>query len=466
MKRKYSKSIGSFFRKYADYVRNNSRMRHYFVNIMVGIIIAIIFAATTSSRWGEGMMNAAFDQLVRYEHSKASDSAQGTDPVFFIDITPTDYQRWGEPQLTPRNRLADLIETAWKKNASVVVIDVLLDRHDHEHPLNDLKLRRLLVKMLRENATTKVIFPVRFGYDNKLRQHIFDDLIESKTANGQQIFYRAVPNVLASDGDQLNRFWGLYQAGIDKYGQPKVVWSVPVLAAALYAGTQIRLEDEAKALIAVKSGAREKHSPDSFIKLGNRLVHLPQLELVKVAESDQPVFMGVGTNETPYIQRIRFLIPTETKSKRDASNFRPTYSPDSLAGKIVIIGNSSPETGDILTTPIGQIPGMYLIGNAINTIVTEKMPTHMNAWAHYALEAFIIATAAWFFLLFHSILAQILMSLAILILFVPMSWFIYSEWGMLFNFIAPVVGMRLHTIADGIESMLAVRGKKQHDHHK
>ena len=446
---------------------DRNKRAHFFGNVIVGVVIAIIFSLTTSSQWGAELMNVAFDLLVRYESIVSSNSVNGVNQLFFVEITPSEYRQLGEPLLTPRDRVADLIETAWKKGAQVVALDILLDRTDQQNPLGDKKLRRLLEKMLRENAKTQIIFPVRIGADGELRHHIFDDLLDKQTTDGRHIFYPAVPTALASEGDLLNRFWGSYQVGRDQSGHTKVIWSVPLLAAALHAGSQTALEKAAKELLSDSEHRSDiTHGEHPYIEFSGNRINLSPLQRKNLPGIDLPTFVEGESHSLPYSQRIRFLIPPETKTRRDSNNFRSDLSPDSLYGKIVIIGNGSPETGDIISTPVGRMPGMYFIGNAINTIVTGKMPLHMNIWLHITMELLIIIAAAFVFVQIHDLLAQLLSSLAFIIILVPVSWFFYRNYGVFFNFIIPVVGMRLHHFADRFESMVAMRGRKHHDHNQ
>lgn len=442
---------------------------HYLINVAVGIMIAVIFAMAAGSQWGEGVRNAAFDLLVRYEYQQTPHAVAPRSPLFFVEISPLEYRQWGEPLLTPREKVADLIDAAWHKGAPVVVLDILLDRPDREHPDADAKLRSLLQRMLRENAHTRVIFPVRVGADGELRGHLLDDFFESRSVAGERLFYPAAPTVLASQVDLLNRFWGAYQVCRDRQGGTRIIWSVALLAAALHQGTQDHLEQLAKRLVAgagqAHGGATGEGDAELRLKLGERELQLAPLERLAPADAGYPGFQAGESHGLPYAQRVRFLIAPRTLARRDAGNFRPGLSPDSLAGKIVVIGNGSPETGDILATPVGQMPGMYLIGNAINTIVTGRMPEHMEEWQDLLLEAAMIVVAAWLFLKFHTILAQILSSLLFLAALVPVSWYLYREFGVFINFIIPVVGMRLHGIADSLETMFATKGRKQHDHH-
>ncbi|UPU38202.1 CHASE2 domain-containing protein [Geomonas paludis] len=449
---------------------------HFLVNLGIGVLIALVFTVTASTQWGEVLLNAAFDVMVRYEHSSLTADAQGKSPLFFVEITPQEYRQWGEPLITPRDRLASLVETAWQKGAPVVALDVILDKPDLLDPAGDAKLRGLLERMLRENARTQVVLPVRVGSEGDLRPHLFEDLLERRTADGRKILHRAAPIVVASESDLLNRFWGAYEVGRDAHGKPQIIWSLPVVAAALYhdarsgtAAASAELDRAAAALLAAGSREpREAHGSEGeghHVSIGTSLIHLSALQTGPAPEAATTMYLAGESHSLPYTQRIRFLIPAGVRDRRDAGNFRPGLSPDSLAGRIVLIGNGSPETGDILATPVGRMPGMFLIGNAINTIVSGKMPVHLPAWQHFAIEALIIVFAAWLFLHFHSTLAQILSSLVFIVLLVPFSWAIYQQWGLFFNFLVPVLGMQLHKTADGFEEMIASRGKKHHHHH-
>lgn len=432
---------------------------HFLVNVLVGIVIAIIFALTTTSQWGEGLLNTAFDLLVRYEHGVAKDPSPETNRLFFVEITPDEYQRLGEPLITPRYRVAELLETAWKSNASVVTLDILLDRPDTAAPDGDTALRNLLERMLQKNSRTQIIFPVRIGSDGIIRSHLYEDLFNRTTADGRHIFHRAVPTVLASEGDLQNRFWGLYQIGRDQHGGERVIWNLPLMASALLEGYGQRLNQLASTLLHDAHAVGQHTSHGHVLKLREGHIEVPSL----ILREDKLLTAGEA-HGLPYTQRIRFMLSPDTRSRRDADKFRPDLAIPDLAGKVVVIGNGSPETGDILATPVGRMPGMYVIGNAINTIITGRMPVHMNTWLHYGIEALVIVFAAWLFLHFHSMLAQNLASLVFIILFVPLSWLLYKEWGIFFNFIIPVVGMRLHKVADSIETLIASRGRKQHHH--
>lgn len=428
---------------------------HFLINVLVGVVIAVIFAVTAGSRWGEGLLNTAFDLLVQHEYAAVADPSPELSRLFFVEITSDEYRRSGEPLITPRRRVAQLIETAWRAGAPVIAVDILLDRPDHADPSGDRILIALLERMLKENARTQVILPIRIGSDGLIRPHLCDLLFDRTTTDGRKLLHRAVPTVLASEDDLLNRFWGLYQVGQDSRDTDRIIWSLPLVAAAIQQGQIEQLDRLAGELLHVAPGGYHALS----LKLGGGVVEVP------TPITEQGKTLAGEAHGLPYTQRIRFLIPPDTKARRDADKFRPDLALPSLTNKIVVIGNGSPETGDILATPVGSMPGMYVIGNAINTIISGQMPVHMNVWLHYGIELLVIVFAAWLFLHFHSFLAQNIATIVFIILLVPLSWLLFKQWGVFFNFIVPIIGMRLHKIADSIETMIASRGRKQHHHH-
>lgn len=437
---------------------DRQRRIHFFVNIGVGVLIAIFFVIAEKTSFGEDQLNAAFDLLVRVESRRYADSYLDDMPVYFIDISAQEYKNMGEPLITPRDRLAELVETAWRKGAAVIVPDILLEKADASKPQGDSRLRALLERMLDENSSSEVVFPVRIGADGYLRACIYDDLIDRTTRDGRHIFHRAVPYVLASTRDFKNRFWDDYRIGLGADKSPQIVWSIPLLASALYDRAFPRLEHVRRALLSdiARSGDHEPSGHGYMLELrGARIGVAPPVRLENGSVDAGDAYC------LPYTQRIRFLISPETGQRRDAENFRPELSPDSLHSKIVIIGNSSPEAGDMLVTPVGTMPGMYVQGNAINTIVSGRMPVHMPGWVHFAIEGLIIVVAAWFFLHFEATAAQFLTSVIFIFLFGFISWLIYLRWGLFFNFLIPVAGMQFHKIACGIESMVLNKGLKK-----
>lgn len=452
--------------------------RHFITNVCVGILIAVIFTILGDTWWGEDKENSGLDVLARLENrlyrDKSVDLAKS--PVYFIEITHADHKRWGSPDVTPRDRLARMVECARERKAKVIVLDVLLEKKGNKAA--DTKLRDVLERMLAEQATTAeraknhVIFPVTVTFDGNIRTNIFDDLIDGEKNRRLGIFHRGSPTIEATATDKLNRYWSVYKPGLNSKSKLEVVWSVPLLAAAIREGKEEELRNISLDLLH-HEGGHGGHG--AGIVLGGRHVEIPSLERIPPPANGYVAGSAVGyqagtAHSAIYTQRIRFRLEPDKSStarlKLTADKFednRQNLLPD-LTGKVVLIGNLSPDTGDIHYTPVGTLPGVYILGNAVNAIASGLQPVHMYRWLHYMIEGVIIIIAAFLFLRFPSIVAQIVATVVFFVIFFPVSWLTYEKWGLFFNFVLPVTGMGLHRIFSDLEVSLAQRGKKHESH--
>ncbi|NVN99089.1 MAG: CHASE2 domain-containing protein [Geobacteraceae bacterium] len=410
---------------------------HFYV--VVGFLIAISYHLIANQSMDENLANVAFDILIRVEKHFAVKEEQRQSPVYFFDIDHQTFKKWGEPLQTPRDKVAGLVEAAWRNNSKVVVLDILLDKTDCCNVAGDKKLRGLLEKMLRDNAQTKVIFPVAVGVDGERKLNIYDDLIDKKSANGEQIFFRGIPAVSASAKDLINRYWAAFAKGRSpKNNTSEILWSSPLLAAAIYENNLSQLDDAAAKLLS-NQDAKGK----TTVTLGGKKLVIPLNRSEHRAEI--------------YTQRIRFRLIPPTAPYYE-SNLLPVMRmagviesvgfnafKEDLAGKIVIIGNSSPDTWDIRQTPIGRLPGMYVVGNAVNTIVSGAQPVQTHWWISLMVEGAVIILAAFLFARVSSMAAQSATSAIFLTIALPVSWYLFSRWGLFFNFVIPVFGMSIIT---------------------
>jgi hypothetical protein len=243
---------------------------------------------------------------------------------------------------------------------------------------------------------------------------------------------------------------------------------VTVLATALSEGKAAELDLMARELV---SKALHGHGPvhtDYAIRLGGREVEIaPLVRNTAVGDNPrEPLIVQPEAHSRIYTQRIRFRLAPETAStarlrltgdkfESGDDNLLPN-----LAGKIVLIGNLSPDLNDFHMTPVGKLPGIYILGNAINTVAAGRMPVHFPLWGHVMAEIVVILVAAIFFLHFTSQLAQFMASSLFIAVFFPVSWIIYDSWGLFFNFIVPLIGMSFHRIASGFEDALISRGRR------
>jgi CHASE2 domain-containing sensor protein len=133
--------------------------------------------------------------------------------------------------------------------------------------------------------------------------------------------------------------------------------------------------------------------------------------------------------------------------------------------KIIIVGNSSPDAGDHHQTPIGKMAGMYIIGNALMTIIQGQQPLHLSVFGNLIIELMVIIMAAYFFLYFKSLPAHLLISTILIILLGVIGYYYFLITGVFLNFMFTLVGMGLHRLVSDAEEIIVNRSIYSH-HHK
>jgi len=395
------------------------------------------------------------------------------------------------PLITPRRRIAELIRTAWEKKASVIFLDILLDKADCYDPGGDKELRVLLQHMIDKNAETKLIFPAQIGADSVLRAGAFDAIFLAQQKKGRRIFYRTIAEASAPGSDYKNRFFTAYRpVFISQYSKchPRnidIIWSVPILATALLNGEEEELENAKTDIEKTKPVPEKPGNASEQSYYGGHVNPLAKLQLgndgavidvfpVGILEDAGKILLRAGTgggHEEDHTLRIRYLLDEKHLGYRgnknriarvEANNFTKNNLPNCLDGKIVVIGNSSPEAGDIHPTPVGPMAGMYIVGNAINTVNADLQPKFKRGFQVF-IELLGVLIAAFIFLRLTPFPAQIVASIILIMILIPISIYCFLTSGVFINFLIPIAGMKLHRIAKNIETVIEDRRLKKED---
>jgi CHASE2 domain-containing sensor protein len=414
---------------------------HFLINIIIGIFIAGVLYGVEATDWGEKIINNLFDPVITKEATGAARLAEQvsaeisphiSNRIVFIDIDHETYKRWGRPLLTPRKEIARIIEDAYRKGAGIIVLDILLEKPDCCNPDGDIRLRSVLQEMADKKSPTKVLFASRIGNDRNFKKNLFDDLID-KTPN----FFRASVNVSASPTDRMVRYWVPFEE-INSTTGSSALWNISFLAAVL---SEDKLAELSKLSGLIESGQFQK----SFhLRLGNN----KEIELTP-------------DKEDLYRYRIRyFLIPKNTMSNHEGGNlFNSAFTIDEadnifFKDKIVIIGNSSPDAYDMHPTPIGNMAGMYIIGNALNTILLGNQPSEAHLIVRILMEIAVIILAAYLFLKFTSFAAAVIGSSMLFLLSITISYYYFIHFGVFLNFSFALAAMGFHKIVMNIEQII------------
>lgn len=270
-----------------------------------------------------------------------------------------------------------------------------------------------------------------------LKKNLFADLIEKN-----QNFYTAIPNISATATDRIIRYWIPYERSRNT-DRNHIIWNVSLLAAVL-------ANEKINDLKNIENKISTQQFAEGYtIKLNN----------------GKEIYLSTKRAEL-YRNRIRYLlVPRNTMTDHWEGNLREVYTADqakhvSFKDKIVIIGNSSPDAGDIYSTPIGNMAGMYIIGNAVNTILLGLQPAHSSIYLNMIIEVLVIVMAAYFFLYFTALLAQILVSIVLILTLGVISYYYFLHSGIFLNFMFAVVGMSFHKTISNFEEIIESKGHK------
>ena len=130
-----------------------------------------------------------------------------------------------------------------------------------------------------------------------------------------------------------------------------------------------------------------------------------------------------------------------------------------IKNKIVILGITDPIKHDYFKTPVGYMPGMYLIGNGTFTIANLQIH-HESLWIKILIEIFVILLAAYLFLWMDSIPATIF-SFLLIGLLIPISVFLFYKYNLFINVILSILGIIIHKdIAEFEEFLIGGLWKK------
>lgn len=440
LKKVFSKGLKILdFRKF-----EKGKRTQFILNIAVGLFIVFIMHGLESTRWGEGLLNSAFDRFITSEAKEAAITNEDPGELLLLDIG---YNKKNEIKkdedektnfLSPRDTIAALLKMAFTGNASVVVLDFAFEENDCCHPERDEQLRKVLVE--NTNQRTKVIFPVKVDRDKKIQKLIFDKEIDQNPN-----YTRAIATLYASPDDAVVRHWKVFQ----EYGDQdkKILWNIPVLAVVLQKGKEKDLKNLEALLV----------QPDQKISVYSLTIDTAGEKkklLLPLQETDH------------YLQRIRFrLIPGDCITTFKEGNIRVSpienLTPQKFKDKIVIIGNSDPEVGDVLSTPVGDMPGMYIHANAIHTLLKGYQPKPPPWWVSFLIDLFIIIGTAYLFQYTETFWMDILVMIIGIFGFGLIGYYVFfKNFGIFPNFVFGIAAIGYIEIMNSLKDVLTKN--KQH----
>jgi CHASE2 domain-containing sensor protein len=291
--------------------------------------------------------------LLRNHHSTAI-------PVTIVDIDAATHQAWGAPAITPRDKLYALIDKISALGPIAIVVDIDLAatpardvasltgflgqrRGADRSSLPDLLLVRRLAPGDDRNAASALLSQI-------------DPRIEAAVRGATNVQW--VSALVIPEDDATVRQWRAFHA-LCAEAPPRALPSIALAVETLRragpkdnAVLEPRLREEAAK---VCSGTAVSH---------------PALIAPRIPDYAIPVpyMFGWSSESAPYFQTTdtpsgrRPLLVRMSARDVDAA---PVLARDPFERRVVLIGASHPDSQDFRRTPLGTMPGVYILANIV-----------------------------------------------------------------------------------------------------
>ena len=132
-----------------------------------------------------------------------------------------------------------------------------------------------------------------------------------------------------------------------------------------------------------------------------------------------------------------------------------------LEGRVVMIGASFRDGRDIYATPLGWMPGAMVLVNAIHSLDAVGPIKRTSKLILFLIELALIVVMSFVFARFDSFWATLIGSTAIIVVMLPISFWLFKE-GVWLDFAIPLIGVQLHQMHASFEENRA-RAHRGHD---
>lgn len=429
--------------------------RRTITGIIFGVVIELVFLLLQMKGvyLTERLEDLSLDWVIQMHSGTRPDAKRPAIPFTVVDIDDKTYQEWKEPLLIPRDKLLGLIRFAVDNKAELVVVDVDLSRSAGDtldRPLIDYlesRSRGGATEQRTGKGATPIVF-VRTFHTSPLpdgglkpRGSFLDEVVMQAPDN---MYYWAAP-LFQQDRDFAVRRWRLWVATCDdKRGD--VVPSVQSLVTARVPPSQggngtVKDMLEKYCQQACPHGSKLERGGN---QLERRILYsIPW----KLGPTTARPPITVGGRSTPILFQVpahQVINAPDPATKKAAEEM--------MRNRVVVIGGSFRDGRDIYATPLGPMPGTFIIVNAVHSLEQYGELHRPPWWKILPATALVIVAVAWCFARFGSIVGTLVSGLILVILLWVSFWLFRS--GVWFDFAIPLAGVLLHHLYADVEEAL------------
>lgn len=459
--------------------RRSHLVQHTLGNLVVGLGIAVLLWNLHGTHWIHEIEDTAIDWVMTMQWGVQP--TRPSVPFALLDIDEATYRQWGEPFHIPRDRLLTLIKYAVEGDPALIVVDIDLSQRGHD-PEADARLQDYFSSydasgrppLILSRVFREPLDPHTMPYRSPRRSFLEAD---ERIARSPLIHWGSP--LFNLDQDRVLRRWRLWEPVCTEAGHGDVVPSIQLLAVALLRSDRqnpewtVHTVHKTLAPLAPEHcagghpdtddpdghgahGGHGGHGSDETFEIAGLTLHTQPNTVAQRILYTQPWRLRTGQVRQKITWRGRDVSALSIRSALPIG--RQPVDQSWLAGKVVVIGASFAESFDRHLTPLGEMPGVLVLINAIQSLHQHGELEAPPVYVKLLVEAVLIVMMSLVFACFTSFWGMVVSGVVIVLALLPLS-FIVFQYGVWLDFAIPLIAVQLHQMAESLRE-----AKPQHPH--
>jgi CHASE2 domain-containing sensor protein len=447
---------------------------------MIGLVVSVFLHIFHQAEILREIEDSAMDWVMTLWEGAVF--KEPTIPVGWIDIDEKTYLKWEEPLYVPRERLANLIAFALQTAPKMVVVDIDLAQRNHDQELDNPVIKVLKtytheckIKPLTSDDCPPVILLASlrtFESDLPIQRGSY---LDKYVEDSHHLFW-ASP-LFDLDRDQIIRRWRTWESVRHETGHRLVALpSVQLLAATILTSqkdTVVRLqkcldEEVLKGHSTTSErGDNSKELVRCSVNLWERFNTTSRRDSIRTVES-------LRLSEDRVARRIAYTIPWQDSTKDAPGHTIPTvmtfegkerlllsrvsassvekvggeFGNADFQGRVVFIGGSFRESRDLYLSPLGEMPGVLVLINALHSLMQHGEMEEIDLKFKLLINLVLIALLSIAFSIWDCFWGQIVAGFLVIIMLVPLSVVMFG-FGFWLDFALPLLTVQIfQTVAN------------------
>jgi len=436
-------------------------------NLVIGSIFAILFMGLYDSQWIADIEDLHVDWMIGLYRGQPP--LQNAPHFVIVDIDNKTYRQWQEPTLTPRDKLLQLLDFAVTAQPKLIIVDIVLGSEQKTDigKSQDAALLEYFANYETNHCQTAcphillasgLRLPLDvIPYDPNAAPYYLEQapsFLEATVAKSKHIHWAAV--LFDRETDRILRRWQLWTATCTD-GKPAVVPSVSLLSTTLLAepNRAARLQTELarfKPNCGSEATILRADFPKRIFKLNDDIAFDLQPSRLsrrilytipwRILPGDKP---QKTVNGNLLLKRFPAFMPLQEGAQNTA-----------LRDSITIIGGSFLEGRDWHSTPLGWMPGMYVLANSIHSLQQYGVLQPPPAWQVLLFAIVLVVLTSWLLTRLNSFWAMLISVAVFIIILIPISFYLF-RYGVWLSFAIPLAAIQLRQLADSFKEPMVCK---------